>query len=191
MLKLAFACAALLVASNSFAQTIYEPLQYQFGRENKYFYGGTDPRVHDLANRLCSPGRTYARVQGYRWVTKTRVVEREQPRIYSDLFPRENAWFYDYSADDAVNDLRAQQPRYYRKGDLTIDAKTLDDGTLVVPAIPRPVERPRVITNPARPGEIIIKPSAQPSKQPMIFRFPKELLQKRLDATGNASGSRA
>ncbi len=189
MLKLAFACATLLVASNSFAQTIYEPLQYQFGRENKYFYGGTDPRVHEYANRLASPGRTYGRVQGYRWVTKTRIVEREQPRIYTDLFPGENAWFYDYSADDAVNDLRAQQPRYFRKGELTQNATVLPDGTRVVPAIPAASSNPCI--NPARPGEIIIRPSTQQAKKPTVFRFPKELLEKKLDATGNASGSRA
>lgn len=189
MFKLALACSVLLVASNAFSQTIYEPLQYQFGRENKYFYGGVDPRVHGLAHRLASPSGIYGRVHGYRWVTGTRSVEREQPRVYSDLFPRENAWFYDYSADDAVNDLRARQPRHFRKADLKLGATQLDDGTLIVPAIPRACERRRC-ESPARPGEVLIRPSTQAGK-PTVFRFPKELLRKPLNELMKDAGTRA
>jgi hypothetical protein len=187
MLKRLFLAGVLALASSSMAQTIYEPLQYQFGRENKYFYGGTDPRVHGLANGFANPARTYGRVQGYRFLSERRHVEREQPRIYSDLYPRENAWFYDYSADDAANDARAMQPRYFRKGDLLKQTPVLPDGTRHVPAVPVPPLEFRSM-NPAAPGQIIIRPSRSTGP---VFRFPKDLLQKRLDDVTRAPQQRA
>src|SRR5688500_13710051 len=49
---LAVGCAMLAAGRTASAQTIYEPVQYQYGdQEGRFYYGGSDPAVFDLAER--------------------------------------------------------------------------------------------------------------------------------------------
>ncbi|MFT3785561.1 MAG: hypothetical protein QM770_05280 [Tepidisphaeraceae bacterium] len=160
-------------AQASNAQTIYEPLRVQFGRENKYYYGGTDPWIHDVANALRSSSGMYGRVHGYRLVTSRRTVEYELPRVYNDFFGSQDAYSYGYTADNAYNDARALQPRYFRKAD--VQAIPAEQGIRVVPAIP-------TVTDAVVPrGSIVIKPYRAPIRRGPVFIFPKSLLDKPLD----------
>jgi hypothetical protein len=95
----AFLIAAVVgVASSAgLAQTVYLPVQYQHGTENrKFYYAGSDPII-------LRRGAYYG----------PRTVENEPLRVYSDRFPHINAARYGYTIDDVRNEAYAQVPRYF------------------------------------------------------------------------------
>lgn len=166
------------LASVANAQIIYEPVQYQYGGQNPYYYGGSDPRVHDSALHPWAPGTTWGRGNGFAFRSSNlhthRAVVTERPRTFTDALPFQNAWVYGFTANDARNEAYARQPRYFRKADLIQAARPDDSGRgLVVPA--HWAELP-----PA--GTILIRPTSRHALEhrgvrPVLI-IPKDLLER-------------
>jgi hypothetical protein len=129
------ALCVLLVSSSSFAQVFYEPVKYQHGGQNKFYYGGTDPRLLEYADGPRSG--SWGRVHGFHFISGNvqthRAVDDEPARIYSDAVPFENARIYGFTEDDARNEAYANVPTYFRKSDLLAYAVATPGGW-VVPA---------------------------------------------------------
>ena len=170
--SIAAAAVVVLVGSSSSlvnAQTIYAPVQYQYGEgRHRYYYGGSDPAVLNMAERRRSvddlsdhpytSDRYNAAYLHYRLIGQL-------DRVYSDVVPYTNARVYGYLPVDAANDAYANVPRYFRKADLLRAAVDLPDGSSVVPAQARPVvdlddvRLRRTATRPVvRPRAILIIP---------------------------------
>ncbi len=118
--------AALLVgllSTAASAQVIYLPVQYQYGQDQPYFYGGNDPCVFASAERTSA----LLRFQG---------IQSRSVRVYSDLFPYANAAEFGFTPDDARNEAYFNQQRYFRKGEL-LDQAVEVNGTYYVPPAPQ------------------------------------------------------
>jgi hypothetical protein len=174
MLRQIAAAVAVIVVSSSFAnaQTIYAPVQYQYGEGNhRYYYGGSDPAVLEMAERQrCLDEMTDFRYGTDRYnaaYVHYRLVGRLE-RVYSDCVPYVNARIYGYRAVDAANDAYKNVPTYFRKADLLRAAVAMPDGTNVVGAQAQPVagdyDDRHAVTRPAiRPRAIIkIIPRSKP-----------------------------
>jgi hypothetical protein len=178
--------AGLVVPSVARAQVVYEPVQYQFGGQNPYYYGGTDPRVHGRVASQAGVG--FGRVNGFDFVSGTvnthRAVTSLPARVFTDAYPGYDARTLGFTASDARNEAYANTPRYFRKIDL-LRTGTVVDGALHVPATPA-----RVRTVPA-PGSIEIKPYVRPATGPAreprpVLILPREGLDRPLpDANGS------
>lgn len=173
------ALCVLLVSSSSFAQIIYEPIQYQYGSgQNVYWYGGSDPRVHYAAAQPITPGGTWGRVNGWNFasgnVTTHREVSSEPTRTFVDVpgFQYANATFWGYGPDDARNDAYFNSTRYFKKSDLLAAAVRMSDGSYHVPAQARPIQ---TISG----GVSYIGPQRGGSPKP-VFIIPKDQLKKQL-----------
>ena len=150
------------------AQIFYEPVQYQYGDQNKFYYGGTDPSVFKRAAAPADAGATWGRVNGYDFASGDVWVHREvsdQPaRVYSDALSTQSATLYGFTATDAANVANAAVPRYFRKADV-ISAATQTPGPLIVPA--RAVFVPSVAPSIAGPGPttrpLMILPASPPN----------------------------
>ena len=156
--------AIALSAASSRAQIIYEPVQYQYGDQSKFYYGGTDEHVFARAAAPSDTGADWGRVHGYDFVSGDAWVHREvtdQPvRVYSDALPTQNATLYGFTATDAANVANASVPRYFRKADV-IAAARQTPGLLIVPARAVLPAAP-----PAAPGE---KTKSPATTQPLII----------------------
>ena len=119
----------VVCASVAEAQIIYEPVQYQYGTGSTFYYGGSDRGVIE---RGVAETAGYCGQRGY---TGTPTL------IYCDAAPTYNARVLGMSIDDARNEAYANVPRYFRKRDLLVNARVEEDGTVVVPAQGRRVER--------------------------------------------------
>ena len=159
------ALAGLSLSSPSAsAQTIYAPVQYQYGdQHNRYYYGGSDPGVFDLAERQ----RCLDELSDYPYTSDRythayvhRRLITPMERVYSDCVPYGNARVYGYLPVDARNDAYANVPRYFRKADLDRAAVVMPDGTRVVPAQARPVVDPDAAAARAAATRPAIKPRA-------------------------------
>jgi hypothetical protein len=154
------ATITMSVASAS-AQVIYEPVQYQYGDQNKFYYGGTDPRVFARAAAPSDPGAAWGRMNGYEFASGDTWVHREvsdQPiRVYSDALPTQIASVYGFTATDAANVANASVPRFFRKADVLAVARQTP-GILIVPA--RAVFIPATAKPKATTQPLIILPSA-------------------------------
>jgi hypothetical protein len=160
------------------AQTIYAPVQYQYGEGRyRYYYGGSDPAVFDMAERqravdalLDVPYTSSRYTSAY---VHLRLID-QLTRVYSDVVPYTNARVFGYLPVDAANDANANVPRYFRKADLVRASVELPDGSRVVPPQACPVvdadrdARDRAATQPAstRPRAIIIIPKGKPAVKP-------------------------
>ena len=135
------------VASRAGAQTIYEPVQYQYGTgDHRYYYGGSDPAVFDLAERQACLDRLTDYDYDTDRYTHAYVHRRligQLDRVYADCVPYLNARVYGYLPVDAANDAYASVPRYFRKSDVVRAAVELPDGSRVVPAQARPIPAER------------------------------------------------
>src|SRR4051794_9991347 len=92
-------------------QTIYAPVQYQYGDgANRYYYGGTDPAVFAMADRQrCLDDLTDYPFMSERY-TKAYIHRRligQLDRVYSDCVPYMNARVYGYLQVDAANQAYA------------------------------------------------------------------------------------
>jgi hypothetical protein len=173
MLRSLAAAVVLTVCSSSLvnAQTIYAPVQFQYGQgDHRYYYGGNDPAVLAMAERQrCIDEMTDIRPGTDRYnaaYMHYRLVGRLE-RVYSDCVPYRNARVYGYRAVDAANDAYANVPTYFRKADLLRTAVALPDGSRVVSpqAVPVRFERDAddtAMTQPIRPRAIIIIPKNKP-----------------------------
>jgi hypothetical protein len=133
---LLFACA-----SSASAQIIYEPVQYQYRAEGTiYYYGGSNPYVHEYAAEPITASRTWGRVNGLAFgagdLRVSREVTNEPERVFTDgyRYGLINARLVGYTPDDARNEAMANQPRYFVKRDLLASAARGWDGAWYVPA---------------------------------------------------------
>jgi len=149
-MRSAFAAVAAVFVSCTICsgQTVYEPVQVQFGGQNPYYYGGSDPQIHLQAAGFENAAGTFGRVNGFAFVSSTRAVSTDRPRVYSDLLGPSNALPYGYNADDAVNDANARLPRYFSKRALRASA-VVKENIRVVPAdAPRRARRDSAVYPP-------------------------------------------
>jgi hypothetical protein len=176
MLRSLAAAVVAVVASSSLAnaQTIYAPVQYQYGEgRHKYFYGGEDPAVFDRAERqrafddLTDIPHTATR---YNYAYVHHNLIGQLTRVYSDVVPYMNARVFGYLPVDASNDAYASAPRYFRKADLDRAAVELPDGSRVVPPAARPVVDPDEVA--ARRAAAATRPAAT-TKPRAIIIIPK------------------
>ena len=161
----------------TFAQVIYEPVRYQYGDHcNVYYYGGTDPAVHQFARSpALAPG--FGRAGGFAFASANlhtnRTVCNEPTRVFLDEIPFQNAAIYGATASDAANDANARVPLYFRKREQLSDAVMTRDGTFVVPsAAPAPAGDSIRIT-PSRSGRHVQPFPRQP--RPLMI-IPKQML---------------
>src|SRR3954463_4720319 len=118
---LAGVISLLFVSSPSFAQVLYQPVQYQYRASGQlYYYGGNDPQMHRHAEGPVSAGGTWGRINGWDFAAgdldRHREVAFERPvRVYSDAAGYQNAAFYRFTPTDAMNDAYANADRYFRK----------------------------------------------------------------------------
>lgn len=161
----------VLIATPAFAQVIYEPIQYQYGNQNHFYYGGSDPRIIRYAASTMSTGGTWGRINGFDFVSGNvhthREVNDEAPRIYTDAMGYQNARYYGFNASDARNEAYANAPTYFRKRDL-LNAAVYVNGVWVVPAQAQPISTPMIRMTPttrpsARPVMVIPKKQSSPT----------------------------
>ena len=117
------------------AQTIYYPVQFEFGQTDKYYYGGSDPAVFARAERESQ------RRRAIRYGSPTAPT-----RTYSDSLPNQpNAAVFGYTANDAKNDAYQSQPRYFEmsggKRMLSEPATATNGGTIEIKPYVRPATR--------------------------------------------------
>jgi len=127
-----------LVSSAVQAQIIYEPVRYQYGGQNPFYYGGSDPSVIEEASGPVGGGGWWGRVHGFDFISGDyqthRDVTNEGYRVYTDAVPHQNARIYGYTDVDARNEAYANVPTYFRKIDLLNAAIRNRDGSWTVPA---------------------------------------------------------
>lgn len=194
---------SLLFVSSSFAQVLYQPVQYQYRASGQlYYYGGSDPRMHEHAAGPVSAGGTWGRINGWDFASgdldRHREVSFERPlRVYSDAVGYQNAAFYGYTPTDAMNDAYANADRYFRKADALAMAQRDETGALIVPASSMTTMATASgygITSMPR-GSIMIRPmmrrpAATTATTPTsagrgpVFIFPKDLLDRPLKGPG-------
>lgn len=172
--------AVVSLHSAAGAQIIYEPVRYQYpvGSDRVMYYGGSNPRVFEYARRLEA---LYGQPRAYDWkgrelTTVRRGLTTAAPYVFTDVAPYVNASLYGYTATDARNEAYANVPTYYRKRDLLRAAVPAGDGTWVVPAQARSLDRPVRTAAPAgvgpttrplpKPRAIIIIPKNRPAARP-------------------------
>jgi hypothetical protein len=167
--------AALLVAcaivSSASAQIIYEPVQYQYGGQTIWYYGGHDPDVFRFADRehaLARNGFVFAVGD----ITSHKTVSWYHPAVYIDELRRADASIYGFTADDARNAAYQNAARYFCKKDILAQGSFDENGALHV--------APHLSSERVS-GTIEIKPYVRPVSAPnRVFIFPKDLLDKKL-----------
>jgi hypothetical protein len=171
MSRLVLAALGLTVlsfdVSRASAQVIYEPVQYQYGTQDPYYYGGDDPGIHGYAAQLTHE-QSWGRVNGFAFASGNydthREVVTERPRVYSDQLPYRNAFIYGYTPTDARNEAYDRVPRYFVKKDLIAGGVRMPDGAVIVPAHtePRPdlTEAAPTPKDATRPAPILIIPKS-------------------------------
>jgi hypothetical protein len=143
MSRVAVCLALFAIVSSASAQVIYTPVQYQYSAGGTtYYYGGSDPRVHELAAEIHSDSPSFGRTAGFAFVSGDawvhREVDREPMRAFTDALPLRNAGDFGFTANDARNEAYMSMPRYFVKRDL-LHAAVLVDGAWIVPAQVTPI----------------------------------------------------
>ena len=137
------ALCALFVSAPAFGQVIYEPVQYQyrtgFGDEH-YYYGGSNPLVHESARVQCQPIHFGYATNLHRFDGGNSFGQPQpmyyRPPVYTDCIGGglSNAANYGWLPADARNEAVANAPTYFRKVDLLASAVPGSDGVYHVPA---------------------------------------------------------
>ena len=179
----AVACALLLMlvgSSAASAQVIYTPVQYQFFSGGRaYYYGGTDPAVHENVRALSSvPG--YGRTDGCAFqsgdLNRHREVVTERAMIYTDAMPGQDARQFGFTPQNAANEALANSPTYFRKADVVRMARVQPDGSWVVPSNNVPARGSIDIRG---VGVVTRTPAVYTEPKPILI-IPKRLLDKKL-----------
>ena len=127
------------LAASASAQIVYEPVRYQYGDGQPYFYAGRDPRIHEAARFPYAPGTTWGRVDGFAFVNDRRAVTQRFARTFTDAFGVRDARPFGLTISDVANEAAARVPRYFSKA--------------------RPAyQRDRAASPPAGRGTIVIRP---------------------------------
>ena len=195
-------CLIPALSSLATAAVIYEPVQYQYGDNVRYYYGGNSPRVFAQGERLQSFYYQSGIVQGPYLSHETSGIGNgygdvnnsggvgylhfgligQAPYVYSDAIPYVNASVYGYTEVDARNDAYANVPRYFRMADLV--GVRDGAGNVIVPAQGLP--RGTIDIHPAHPTT---QPASRPSAQPILI-IPKRLLDKPLHPNKSVADAR-
>jgi len=179
MFRVALIAVVLACASQSFGQVVFEPVRYQYGDQNKFYYGGSDPRIIEQAYGPRDAAGRWGRVHGFDFVSANidthREVSSEPERVFTDARGFENARIYGFTATDARNEAYANIPTYFRKADLLRAAVPTESGWVVpAQAYPIPanaVNGPMIRITPATTrGAMLPKPS---------FIIPKKALEQK------------
>lgn len=138
------ALVGMILIGQAWAQVLYEPVQYQYGRYGEVYYGGVNPGywrtwgggldtpgVHGLVIRASFAGSWYR--QG---VFNLPVVYTPETRIYSDIDPYQEVGHLSFTINDARNEAYFNVPRYQA-------------GAALTPNGPPPPEQPVTEGNPA------------------------------------------
>ena len=170
-LPLAAFLLAAVASAAAFGQVVYAPVQFQYDRQNPFYYAGDDPRVFRLATQPVAGAGLFGRVRGYQFVGSYagrtdvhREVSHYRPQLYTDAIPGYNAFLFGLTVDDVRNEANARVPRYFVKRDL-LDAAVPAGGVLVVP--------PTAPYVPYGEGSIEIRPYIPP---PPTLILPRRLL---------------
>lgn len=142
--------AVLFFAAAVQGQVMYQPLQVQYGQtQNSFYYGGTDPHLFAFAQSPRSA--TYGRIHGAALVAARRVVvQQDQPRVFSDLFPGYEAGTFGYTTADAINDARADVRRYTHKGQLLAESGVRQGGVVTISIRQKLAGTPEIAPRPVR-----------------------------------------
>lgn len=169
------ACALLCVfVSSASAQIFYEPVEYQYDAGGTpYYYGGSNPTVHQYARLPYNAAGTWGRVNGFAFASGDmrvhREVSNEPVRVFTDATGLVNAHLLGYTIDDARNDAYANASRYFVKRDVPAMAHR-QDGHWVVPASATPI---RVYKSNGM--EVTPPPSTMP--KPLLI-IPRDAIQR-------------
>jgi hypothetical protein len=183
MSRLFAAIAALMILSSAAAaQVIHQPVQYQFRAGTPYYYGGSDPRVHERARLPVGGAGQWGRVNGYAFVSgdlnSHRAVRDEPLRAFTDGMPFWNAAIFGFGPDDARNEAYANMPRYYRVENLVAAGHVARDGAIVVPPHAQPVsERHIIIRRTDRERDDVEMRRRIPEPRPTLI-IPRRLLEE-------------
>ncbi len=176
---IALSFMSLIVGGAARGQVIYEPVRYQYGVEQTFYYGGSDARVFERAAAAAGSGRRGVEPWSGRFglsLLQTGLASRP-PSIYSDRFPFENAAIYGYTPSLARDEANANVPRYFRKADLLRSAIRAADGrSWVVPA-DAPASGSIDIRS-ARTAAPAVRPAAPATQPSPILIIPKSLLNR-------------
>src|SRR6476620_4735606 len=117
--NVAVALCSLVLSSSAFAQIMYEPIksQYSVGSgDATYYYGGTDPRVHQWANTPSLTGYGYTDRCPFRgYATNLHRFDGgnsfgqpsplyDRTPVFTDCIPFQDASRFGYTAADAHNE---------------------------------------------------------------------------------------
>ncbi|MGF1633223.1 MAG: hypothetical protein ACFCVE_05180 [Phycisphaerae bacterium] len=187
------ACWSLLAAQQASARVIYEPVRFQYGQQQTYYYGGSDPRMFALAESPVAAGGGWGRVNGFDFVANrigiVREVAVDDLRTFTDALPGYNAATFGYTANDARNEAYARLPTYFTKRQLLQAAVRVSPNTFIVPATapePRPTQAGRgsILIRPYTPRPYTPRPAA-PAAEPVVpepaFILPRDLLDEPTD----------
>ncbi|MGH7179908.1 MAG: hypothetical protein ACREJC_21205 [Tepidisphaeraceae bacterium] len=167
--------ACLVCAASARAQIVYEPVQYQYGPQQSYYYGGSNPEVFRYAEATQDGAGRWGRVHGWAFASGDyqthREVATEPIRVYADALGFQNGTLFGYTANDARNEAYANVPTYFRKRDLVAAAVPSRSGGWVVPAQAQPVSRAYAPRDANPSGALRGKP---------VMIIPKRLLDQKL-----------
>jgi hypothetical protein len=164
------ALVAFCLVSSASAQIFYEPIRYQYGDQTPFYYGGSNPDVFRTA-QLDYVQAHNGFVEAHGDVTSHKEVLPTVPHIYVDQFPRNNAWVWGYTVDDARNAAYQNAARYFRKRDIVAQAQVDETGALHV--------MPQASSEHA--GTIEIKPYVKSTVAPAkVLIFPNGMLDRKL-----------
>jgi hypothetical protein len=167
----------LAFASSVSAQIVYEPVEYQYEAGGTlYYYGGSDPAVHQNARLPYNEAGTWGRTEGFAFASgDTRVhreVVSEPERIYTDATRLSNARLLGYTIDDARNEAYANAARYFAKRDLPSMAVPKNGGWSV------PASGMMQVIRVYKSNGQEITPRAPTMPQPLLI-IPKDALQQK------------
>jgi hypothetical protein len=173
---------SMISAGSAGAQVMYEPVQYQYGGQQHYYYGGSDPAMHArAAGPSCG---NWGRVNGFAFasgdVMRHREVSYERLRVYCDAYPLANAANYGMTPDDARNEAYRGTALYFCKGDLLGDG-VVKEGTIAVPAQAGTRPRGTIEVRPYRMDRPTTQPAPATGPNPILI-IPKQMLEKHLPA---------
>jgi hypothetical protein len=205
--SVAVALCSIVISSSAFAQVFYEPVKSQYDSgsgDAKYYYGGTNPLVHQWATTPALSGYGYSDRCPFRgYATNLHRFDGgnsfgqpsplyDRDAVYTDCIGYQDASRFGYTPADAHNEAYANTPRYFRKADILSAAQLLPDGTWSVPAsasgyyllrVNPPPYRPTTspaVTMPAQRGQILIIPKR------LLDRPVKDFVEKKPLKTASA-----
>jgi len=163
MLRLVVLSLLTVSAAAASGAVIFEPVQYQYGTQSKFYYGGSDGHV--IARGLAD-GNGYCGMNGY--------GDAAPVRIYNDGMPGLNAAVYGMTTSEARDQANRNVPRYFKKRDLLAAAVCADNHNWVILPQAKPVQGTIVIL----PSKASSRPVTQPATKQKVFIFPKEMLDR-------------